>query len=493
VHFDSELKLFYHLYRLVLARQVRTFAAVLEHMDQHDCSFIPDKVLMHAFRLIKELHWGFFRDLTPEQFPRLWGELVITHPSFPSAGDLKRNITISSLYVALLDIHGYTRFCQESKRNLSRMRKLDEFLHAGVRRIAGRNQAVGHRERGDEIIVIAGTATDAVKTTLEIIDSFSRRAMLKGMGVERDREEFQSVLPDFRVSAGIAGGNLTTPLIITESGLLSGFLINTAARLQTRANELAPADSKCLVTHFVYKGFQKEGQSHPQPIHQKGALHFLDNGSVAFKGVAVAAFEVLFRKKDRYREKYDEQLTILYDSLKKGRWKERIFSDLMALLIRVCEVMPPFSVNVPRGGKNLEVTNAAVITLCKQARELYENREDYRSAVRAMRQVRDFVSAVDGIDRLVLDYVNRVSESYERLVDEFEAKLDVEIQAKLDSIFKPELRATYLSARRSADTLEKLRTLAYRSNALHSRKAVWYKLIEDAGTSLDVKIWSGKR
>ena len=48
------------------------------------------------------------------------------------------------------------------------------------------------------------------------------------MGVERDREESQSFLPDFRISAGIAGGNLTTPLIITESGLLSGFLINTA-------------------------------------------------------------------------------------------------------------------------------------------------------------------------------------------------------------------------------------------------------------------------
>jgi len=493
MHFDSELKLFYHLYRLILGRQIRTFSALVDHMDEHDCSFVPDKVVMHGFRLLKELHWGFFRDLTSEQFPRLWGELVIPHRTFPAAGDLKRNITISNLYVALLDIHGYTRFCQESRRNLSHMRKLDEFLHSGVRRISGRNQALGHRERGDEIIVIAASATDAVKTTLEIIDSFSRRGTLQGMGVERDREEFQSVLPDFRVSAGIAGGNLTTPLIITESGLLSGFLINTAARLQTRANELAPKDSKCLVTQFVHKGFQKDSQSQPLPIHQKGALHFLDNGIVAFKGVNVAALEVLFRKKDRYREKYDEQLTILYDSLKMGRWKERIFSDLMALIIRVCEVMPDVDVKVQHEGKTVGLTNVGLIALCKHARELYENREDYRSAVRLLLDLRTFCGAVDALDRLVVDYLNRIAESYKTLIDEFEEKLDVEIGAKLDSIFKPELRATYLAAQRSAETLEKLRTLAYRSNALHNKKAVWYKLIEDAGATLNVEIYSGKK
>lgn len=493
MHFDSELKLFYHLYRSILGRQIRTFAALVEHMDEHECAFIPDKVLMHAFRLIKELHWGFFRDVTPEQFPKLWTELVIPHRSLPAAGDLKRNITISNLYVSLLDIHGYTRFCQESKRNLSRMRSLDEFLHSGIRRIAGRNESIGQRERGDEIIVISASATDALKTTLEIVDSFSRRSMLRGMGVEREREESQSYLPDFRISAGIAGGNLTTPLIITESGLLSGFLINTAARLQSRANELAPADSKCLVTQFVYKGFQKEGQSLPQPIHQKGMLAFLDNGPVVFKGVSVSAYEVLFRKRDRYREKYDEQLAILYDSLKKGRWKERIFSDLMALVIRVCEVMPAYTVKVPYEGRSVSLTNDTLVALCKQARELYENQEDYRSAVRLLERLRGFLSLVDSLDRLVLDYVDRVAENYSRLIREFEAQLDVEIQAKLDSIFKPELRAAYLAAQRSAGLLERLRTMAYRSNALHSRKAVWYKLIEDAGATLDVEIYSGKK
>jgi class 3 adenylate cyclase len=493
MHFDSELKLFYHLYRLIVGGQIRTFAALVDAMDEHDCSFIPDKVLMHAFRLIKELHWGFFKDITREQFPRLWSELVLPHRTFPEAGDLKRNTTISAIYVALLDIHGYTKFCQESKRNLSRMRKLDEFLHAGVRRIAGRNQAVGHRERGDEIIVIAASATDAVKTTLEIIDSFSRRSMLKGIGVERDREESQDYLPDFRVSAGIAGGNLTTPLIITESGLLSGFLINTAARLQSRANELAPTESKCLVTLFVYKAFQKDGQLRPQPIHQKGALAFLDHGTVAFKGVSVATYEVLFRKKDRYRAKYDEQLTILYDSVKKGRWKERIFGDLIALLIRVYEVMPAFSVKASLNGKSMDVTNTELIELCKQARELYESRDDYRSAVRLLRDLRSLSGCVETLDRLVLDYLDRVGQTYDRLVEEFEGRLDVEIQARLETIFKPELRAAYLSAKRGPETLEKLRTVAYRSNALRNRKAVWYKLIEDAGETLNVEVYSGKK
>jgi hypothetical protein len=493
MRFDSELKLFYHLYRLILERQILTLSALVDHLEEHECSFPPEKVVMHAFRLLKELHWGFFRDLTREGFPRLWTELVLPNRKYPAAGDLKRNITISNLYVALLDIHGYTQFCQESKRNLSRMRKLDEFLHSGVRRIATRNQAIGQRERGDEIIVIAASATDAVKTTLEIVDSFSSRSMLKGMGVERDREASQSFLPDFRISAGIAGGNLTTPLIITESGLLSGYLINTAARLQSRANELAPTDSKCLVTQFVCKAFQKEAQANPLPIHQKGTLLFLDNGLVAFKGVSVSALEVLFRKKDRYREKYDGELVTLYDSLKKGRWKERIFGDLAALLIRVFEVMPAFTLAVDHEGRQITLTNGTLAAMCRQARELYENQEDYRGAVQLLGRIRSFVDMVESMDRLVLDYVRRVTDSYSRLIREFEAELDTEIQAKLSVIFAPELRSAYVAALRSSEQLERLRTMAYRSNALHSKKAVWYKLIEQAGASLDVEIYSGKR
>jgi hypothetical protein len=491
--FDNELKLFYHLYRLILARQIRTFSEVVDNVARQTCTFSADKVVLHAFRLLKELHWGFFRDLSRDQFPRLWNELVMAHRSHPDAGDLKRNISISSLFVGLLDIHGYTRFCQESKRNLSQLQRLDEFLHSGVRRIAARNQALAHRERGDEIIIIAATATDAIKTTLEIVDSFSRRATLKGMGVQRDRDQTQSYLPEFRVSAGIAGGNMTTPLIITESGLLSGFLLNTAARLQTRANELAPSDSKCLITQPVLKSFLKEGEAAPQPIHQKGALRFLDNGSIAFKGVNVAASEVLFRKRDLYREKYGGELEILYDSLKKGLWKGRVFSDLLSLTIRVCEVMPAFDVMVAMDGTAMGVNNATFIALCKQARELYESEEDYRSAVRLLEQVRSFAAHIGTLDRLVLDYLNRVADNYVRLVRAFEAKLDEEIQARLDTIFKPELRAAYLSAERSSVTLERLRTLAYKSNALRNRKAVWYKLIEDAGEALDVEIYSGKR
>ncbi|GAH35281.1 unnamed protein product [marine sediment metagenome] len=113
--------------------------------------------------LLKELHWGFLKEIDKARYTKLWKELVLAHKNFTHAGDLKRNISISNIYISMLDIHGYTQFCQESKGNLSRLRKLDEFLHAGIKRIAGINGTLANLERGDEIVVIAATATDSIK------------------------------------------------------------------------------------------------------------------------------------------------------------------------------------------------------------------------------------------------------------------------------------------------------------------------------------------
>ena len=73
MRFETELKLFYHLYRQIMARQVKTFGELVEHMEGHVCDFPPEKVLLHSFQLLKELHWGFFREVTREMF--LTGEV----------------------------------------------------------------------------------------------------------------------------------------------------------------------------------------------------------------------------------------------------------------------------------------------------------------------------------------------------------------------------------------------------------------------------------
>ena len=327
---EAELKLLHHLYEKILAREITTFANLVEYVSKLKHPGKIDKVIHKSFQLIKELHWGFFKDLNRANYTKLWKELVLPYGDFKEGGDLKRNISISNIFVAMLDIHGYTKFCQESKGNLSRLRKLDELLHDGIIKIAGCNHALATRERGDEIIIIAASATDTIKTTLEIINSFSKRSVIRDRTMQRNRKDFSIILPDFKITAGIVGGNLTTPLIITESGLLSGYLINTAARLQSRANELSPKESKIMAAQSVYNSYLKENKVVKSNLYAKNLILFFNSGPVSFKGVKLYSYEIIFKKEEKYREKYVKLMEVLYDSLKQHLWKQKIFLDLMS-------------------------------------------------------------------------------------------------------------------------------------------------------------------
>ena len=336
-----ETKLFLHLYEKILHREVDTFADLVGYTRKLNPPYSPDRALLRAFQLLKELRWGFFRELDRSAFTKLWKELVVPHEDYKYAGDLKRNISISNIFVGLLDIHGYTRFCQDSKGNLSRLRKLDEFLHEGIQRISRTNSALAHRERGDEIVVIAATATDCLKTTLEIINSFSKRSLIKAPEVQRNREDLSIILPEFKVTAGVAGGNLSTPLIVTESGYLSGFLINTAARLQSLANELAPTESKVIISQTVHAALQKENSLVANELFTSNHLAFFNNGPIAFKGGQIQSCEVIFREEERLRLLYAGVMEELFEMLRQGQWQQKVFTSLLAAIDAACAHLPP--------------------------------------------------------------------------------------------------------------------------------------------------------
>jgi hypothetical protein len=417
---------------------------------------------------------------------------VIPHNRFPTAGDLKRNISISNIYIAMLDIHGYTRFCQESKGNLSRLRKLDEFLHDGIRRIAGSHHALANRERGDEIVVIASTATDCLQTTLAIINAFSQHGVIKGQAVGRNHAEYSVVLPDFKVTAGIAGGNLTTPLIITESGLLSGFLLNTAARLQSLANEFSPKDSKVMITNSVHASFLKENKVVRSELVARKLVSFFTVGPVSFKGTKVVCYEVLFGERDKYRLRYAPALGALFESVRQELWKGRIVTDLLHLVGQVAGATPAFSAEVKVDGVRRSVANADIAALCDQARELV-NQEDYTGAVRVLGTLRGEVTQIPEFDRLVARYVEEIHERLEHLSGELESRMAATIEEKLDVIFSPQYKDAYLNTRKCLDTYDKLRAYALKSKVLGNKKSIWYSLIEDNKEGLRLEIYSGKR
>ncbi|MDR3148216.1 MAG: hypothetical protein LBU00_07570, partial [Treponema sp.] len=202
------------MYDHVVSRELRTFSALMAFAEPILRSQRIYPVLMRVFELIKKLNWGFFANITPTTHKKLWKELVIPDKTFPEAGDLKRTLQISNLYISMLDIHGYTKFCQESRTNLSRLHTLDRVINHEIQQIAGQCQSVSRRERGDEIVVISAGATDALTVTLSIIDYFAKTSVVDDPAIPNKRVgDEANNLPVFKISAGITGGNTTSPLI----------------------------------------------------------------------------------------------------------------------------------------------------------------------------------------------------------------------------------------------------------------------------------------
>jgi hypothetical protein len=486
----GELKLYCHLSEKMASREVRTFSGLVEYVRAMNPGFDPGPTLLQAFQLLKEMNWGFLRELARAEYPKLWKELVIPHPDFPSAGDLKRNISIANIYIAMLDIHGYTRFCQESKSNLSRLRKLDEFLHDGIRKIARANACLANRERGDEIVVLAAGATDLLKTALEIINTFSKQAVVKDQAVGHNRSDYSIVLPEFKVTVGAAGGNLTTPLIITESGLVSGFLLNTAARLQNLANELSPHESRMMATNAVYSSYLKENKIVKSDLYSKNLLQFFNIGPVSFKGTKVSCYEVIYAPGERYRMDYRESMVRLFESIRQDLWKGRVLEDLLEVVVQVCAKSPP--INLPADASGREVTTALLIQRCQHIGMLYR-KEEFLEAVGELGELAGELKRVPEFDKLVLRYVVQVHEKYALVAEEYRRRLEEEIRLKADVIFPPQYKKAYESSQKYFKTYDKLKDYALRSKQIANRKGSWNALMEEKKDVLGLEIYVGKQ
>ena len=102
------------------------------------CAPLPDTprteaILKRAFELQRRLYWGFFRDISPVSHAKVWSKVVVPDRKYRFAGDIKRMATIPDVYMAIIDIHGYTRFCQKNRHNMSMLDLLDRVLQRTCR------------------------------------------------------------------------------------------------------------------------------------------------------------------------------------------------------------------------------------------------------------------------------------------------------------------------------------------------------------------------
>jgi hypothetical protein len=490
----SEYELFSFLYDKVISKEITKFSQLREFVAPILKSQRTFPVIMRVFEAIKRLNWGFFSDMSKETHLRLWRELVIPDKTFPDAGDLKDTLQISNLYIAMLDIHGYTQFCMDSRKNLSMMHILDHAMNTQARRISTACQAVSQRERGDEMVIVAASATDALTVTLAIMDYFGKTNVVNDPKISTKREGNTEALPAFKISAGITGGNTQSPLIITEKGNLAGFLLNSGARLQTRANELSGKESRIMIAKQVFMNYVKENERDKCTLYRNNAIYFLDTGQIEFKGVQIPSCEAVFKTEDMYKKNFSEEMVQLFNSIKENLWEQRIFQDLMNLLSKASQVMPRFTVTPSSPVNGMQtVTNESFIQICNAATKAYVYEEDYSAVVNMLKTLISIIEQIPFFERLILDYLRGITDKYDMLLTSYLETIDKEIDNRSQNIFQGSYLKAWQAAKNAVTVYDKLKAIGRRSPEVPKKKALWYNLIKQNPEQMAFVLHSGKK
>lgn len=472
-------ELYHFLAEAIIQKDISNFSALLEFASALPVDAKTSAVFVRLFPLVRKLAWGFFRDIDPKIYPKVWREIVIPNPRFPQCGDLKRNLTISEIYVGIIDLHGYTRFCEKNKNNLSMLQALDDTIQVEMNRLARERDVVLQRRQGDEMVLVGASAVDLIATTLDIIDFFSG----KGAGAKQK-------LPEMHVSAGIAGGRKFTPFIITRDGDLSGGVVNTAARLQSRANELSGDRSRIVVSRTVETSYQAEEKGRPSAGGRE--LHFFDSGVISFKGIDVAVSEVLHDEADRYLVAVEKDVLDLYKSMEARAWKDAVFEKLVVVLVRILKTMGDFKIEAISNGLPATLSNDNLVLIAQDALTRFKAKKDYCAAAKGLGTLIGHLRIIPRFDRLILEYAEFIAERYQRLAEEYDQRLTAKIKEK--AAFLPVAhKKLWEESRKAAMTQERIRLEIQQGLTALEMSQLWTACLETVKDAAGPSIYSGKR
>jgi len=468
------------------------------------CASLPDTprteaILKRAFELQRRLYWGFFRDISPVSHSKVWNKVVVPDRKYRFAGDIKRTATIPDVYMAIIDIHGYTRFCQKNRHNMSMLDLLDRVLQSDLPAIAAKFGVVSRRASGDEILLLGGSAADLFEVVYLMARRLEKSGAAKNAGSAKDRNEGAKekpaesgdavdALPSFQVSAGVAGGAKYAQLVITRDGDLSGTIVNTAARLQARANRISPDRTKILLTSVT---FQKLKTLPPSARYEfLKAVDFFDTGMVEFKGVNVPVFDTVFLATEANRLEYRDRMSALYDSIGQGLWSSHIFADALNLMARIVTSSSACLVDEATGQPIDAADSISIIQRIKKAQG-YFVAERFELAISEYSELADVFCRAKGRDPIVIEYLTNVRDNYRKIVEAFNFRLDREIDMRLEAIFlSPTDRANFRTLEKHYAMFGSVRDAA--RFKVQDRRSLWAKSVEDAAELLDTKIQAKK-
>lgn len=484
-HETPSTELYHFLSQAIIHKEIQDFSALLEFADTIPIDKKTAPVFEKLFVLIRKLYWGFFCNINRKDFPSVWKEFVLPHKRFPECGDLKRNLTISNVYVGILDLHGYTSFCDQHKNNLSMLRALDKLIQVEMTKLAKARGVVLQRRNGDEMVLVGTRACDLIELTLDIIEVFEKKKKINS--------EQRLSLPDMYISAGVAGGNKFTPFIITRDGDLSGGVVNTAARLQSRANELSGHRSRLVVGRTVHSSYLKEVEKRPEEQQEQRQIHFIDSGYIFFKGLEVAVCEVLFDERDMYRIYAQENLQELIKAVKNGSWREGVFESLLLLLIRLYKFMPSFHVDMPDSETVSSMDNDSFVAMAQRVLNNFKAKQDFLEAFSGLEQLVEYSKSIPDFDRLSLEYAEQILERYRAIIRDFEHRVQNRTKELADTVLPTKYRQIYANNRKVIMVQERLDSEIRRHMPSSEVSQLWRCAVGAHEELGDLTIRSGKQ
>lgn len=477
-------------YEEIITRRITTIAALREYLEELPWHPGLDKVVRKSARLIRELNWGMFRDLDKETFPRLWKVFVLPDRHYRDIGDLKRNINVPNVFCSIIDIHAYTEFCRRHRHNFSMLNVLDGIIEQDVRDIARRNECMSYRTGGDNIVVIGTSGIDVLNATLGILDCFSRRRVVNSTKLAEARRGKSIVLQDIQVTAGIAGGQHYSSMIVTTNGDVSGSIVNTASRLQGFANFLSPENSRVMITSHVHSAVHRDSRSKGD---ESLGYEFFFCGRVHFKGVGLPVYEVLSMESDFKKLRYQKELRRLQTTINNGSWKDRILPDTIGLVIAVLNTVPFKKLEVVFDEETKVYSTSTVISFAEHALETYRTENDHRHMSDRLGTLLKIIQVVRRFDRLALIHVREVAAMFDRLAREYEAVQYEKIRENENGLFSQKERKVLANADRFDRARDRLIERGKDTNNIYSSSMLWNKVISEAEKEWEFRIYSGKR
>ncbi|MGB9621531.1 MAG: hypothetical protein ACPL4C_03730 [Brevinematia bacterium] len=444
------------------------------------------------FELIKRIYWGIFSDLNFEDYKELWKTFVIPDPNYKSVyGDLKRNIIVSNIYIALLDIHGYTTFCQKTRKNINSLYRLDRFVEDIIKTTTKKHGVISRRERGDEIILIGVDAVDIVNATFEVINLFSKN--IRFSNDDKDSDEY--FLPPFEISGGIVGGYSTTPLIIGVNGDLQGILINLAARLQARANTISPNKTKIVVDYNTYYKFISSNK--PKTKFTE-SIKFLFNGDIEFKGGKLKVYEIYFREDEKYKDLISKHISNLVDSIKKGEWQSNVISNLCNLGMVVSENITPFSKEIEifqdNEIKKIEVSNDFISSIFLNIKYSAINSRNFHNMIHRLGFLVEILDKLEEFDQIVKEYCKSVYREYLKIFNEYN-KIFLEVISQNPSTFmSPSEMEIFLNFESYKSSYEEVINRLFSDTKFSDKRSIiWNRAYNIVKPSISFSIYTGKK